>query len=101
VRVRGQHRSVTPPQGSLPWDPLSTVTCDILRGCRFCGVYTPLSAYGRRFGATSLSMIHLAGCLVSMDLVEVNPSLANASASEHTVDMAVGLISSALGNSII
>lgn len=41
------------------------------------------------------------GCLASMDLVEVNPSLTMAGGDERTVDMAVGLISSALGNSII
>ena len=40
------------------------------------------------------------GCLASMDLVEVNPMLARGGGDE-TVDMAVGLISSALGNSII
>lgn len=42
-----------------------------------------------------------AGCLGSMDLVEVNPTLAAAGGDETTVDLAVGLISSALGNSII
>jgi arginase family enzyme len=37
-----------------------------------------------------------------MDLVEVNPSLTRSGeGQEATVDMAVGLISSALGNSII
>lgn len=41
------------------------------------------------------------GCLASMDLVEVNPTLTTAGGDEATVDMAVGLISSALGNSII
>ena len=41
------------------------------------------------------------GCLASMDLVEVNPSLTMAGGDERTVDMAAGLISSALGNSII
>lgn len=40
------------------------------------------------------------GCLASMDLVEVNPMLARG-AGDATVDMAVGLISSALGNIII
>jgi hypothetical protein len=42
-----------------------------------------------------------AGCLASMDLVEVNPTLTAAGGDETTVDLAVGLISSALGNSII
>lgn len=41
------------------------------------------------------------GCLGSMDLVEVNPTLAAAGGDETTADLAVGLISSALGNSII
>ncbi|TFJ81342.1 hypothetical protein NSK_007303 [Nannochloropsis salina CCMP1776] len=41
------------------------------------------------------------GCLASMDLVEVNPTLTTAGGDERTVDMAVGLISSATGNSIL
>ncbi len=36
-----------------------------------------------------------------MDLVEVNPTLTAAGGDETTVDLAAGLISSALGNSII
>lgn len=36
-----------------------------------------------------------------MDLVEVNPTLAAAGGDETTADLAVGLIASALGNSII
>jgi arginase len=39
-------------------------------------------------------------CLSSMDMVEVNPKL-NQSGSEQTIQMAVGLISSALGNRIL
>lgn len=42
-----------------------------------------------------------AGCLATMDLVEVNPLLAPTGKSDQTVDMAVGLIASALGNRII
>ena len=41
------------------------------------------------------------GLLVSMDMVEVNPSVSNESESSKTVQMAVGLIASAMGNKIL
>lgn len=40
------------------------------------------------------------GCLVSMDLAEVNPQL-DEKGAQATVDMATGLIASALGNTIM
>lgn len=45
--------------------------------------------------------VPVSGCLAAMDLVEVNPLLAPVGANDTTVDMAVGLIASALGNRII
>ena len=41
------------------------------------------------------------GMLTSMDMVEVNPSLSGEEESQKTVQMAVGLIASAMGNKII
>ena len=41
------------------------------------------------------------GLLVSMDMVEVNPSLSSEEESAKTVQMAVGLIASAMGNKIL
>lgn len=41
------------------------------------------------------------GCMTSMDLVEVNPQLFGKEDSQSTVNMAIGLISSAMGNKIL
>ena len=41
------------------------------------------------------------GLLCSMDMVEVNPSLNGEEDSGRTVQMAVGLIASAMGNKIL
>jgi arginase len=41
------------------------------------------------------------GMLAGMDLVEVNPDLSSDEGRDMTVEMAVGLISSAMGNKII
>ncbi len=41
------------------------------------------------------------GCLGSMDMVEVNPSLLPGSGASETADLALGMIVSAMGSRIL
>ena len=43
----------------------------------------------------------MTGALGSLDIVEVNESLSDSTGAEATVDMAMGLVASALGDSIL